>query len=771
MKFQQIGVVLTFLSLNLNGALSLPANKIGSRIDELDPQKIDDIFGINVNLRRPNITAILSKISDKIQEGKDKIKKYKKDEVCMTDECVESSKKILSSMDTTVDPCDDFYQYACGGWMEQNEIPSNSVSISTSIKGNARNMEIIKNILERDYKVNENLSPEEQELDKNLFNKLKTIFNTCMDVDKINAKGKQPLIDLYDKLKIYENRENYKDVNKFTEQLVTLNKYGIFPFFKIGGHTDYEKANHYLIAFLQNGLTLSKDYYSYDVVLVELRKYIKNILTLIFDSTERDIDAMADSILEFEKKVANAYVPSVKLQNPQFYYNKRTIKELSERYPKINWSLFFKQRLANHNIDFEFDDETIFIDMTPDYLTTLNEILEESDVDSIAYYLEWRVIDRFYEYLSSDLQGPVKEFSDFLYGGSVETPLYDKCSSMVDDMMEMAVGKYFVEEAFDSNTKPAVKEVFKNIKQSMIERIPQMEWLDKETSDYAIEKVKMIKENIAYPDYLMDLEKMTKKYEYLELNPDDYLGNVISYLNMYYRNDLNRIVEPTSDWRYSPQTFNGFYYPPDNSINILAGILQSPFYDSHEPDYINYGGLGMLVGHELTHAFDGTGRQFDKNGSMTNWWTSSTAENFSNASQCFVNQYSNYTIVGSDGNNYNVDGEFTLNENISDNGGVDRAYEAWKISMNNDEKEAKERNKILPDFTKYTRDQLFFISFGQIWCSKMRPEVAVQRLSQDNHAPSEWRVKGVLRNSKYFAKAFNCPVNSPMNPEQKCSIW
>ncbi|OUM66904.1 hypothetical protein PIROE2DRAFT_5763 [Piromyces sp. E2] len=805
MKFQQIGILLTFLSLNLK-VLSLPYTDIEGGNGEIDQQNTDiineSIFPGEINLKSENVFSAetLIKMEEKArrqkekqrqkeerqrqkeerqrqkeerqkqkeerkeekqrqkeekQRQKDERKKEKQrqkeekqrqkeekqrqkenkmnymnnedketekldDDVCMTTECIESSKRILSNMDTTANPCEDFYQYACGGWMEQNELPSNSGGIDTSAIGYQRNMIIIKNILERDYKVNEKLTPEEQELDKNLFNKLKSIFNTCMDVDKINAKGKQPLMDLYDKLQIYENREKYNSTDGLTEEIITLNKYGIFPFFKIGGHTNYEKSNSYLIAILQNGLTLSKDNYSNESHMVEFKKYIKN---------------------------------------------------LSENYPKFNWSLFFKKRLANHNINFEFDNETIFIDMTPDYLAGLNNILEEADVDSIAYYLEWRVISRYYEYLSSDLQKPVKEFSEYMFGVSAETSLYGKCFEMVDDMMDMALGKYYIEETFDYDVKKTVEDVFKNIKQSMIERIPQMEWLDQETSNYAIEKVKMIKENIAYPDYLMDLEKMTKKYELLEIDPDDYFNNIISYINMYQRNDLNRVVEPNTDWRYSPQTFNGFYYPPDNSINILAGILQPPFYDSHEPDYINYDGIGMLVGHELTHAFDGTGRQFDMNGNMNNWWSQSTAVKFNNATQCFIDQYSNYTIVGSDGKSYNVDGEYTFNENISDNGGVDRAYEAWKISMNNNPEKAKENNKKLPDFTEYTKDQLFFISFGQIWCSKMRPEVAIQRLYQDNHAPNEWRVKGVLRNSKHFVEAFNCPTDSPMNPEQKCSIW
>eukprot|EP00833_Pecoramyces_ruminatium_P017580 jgi/Orpsp1_1/1191612/evm.model.d7180000087317.1 len=541
------------------------------------------------------------------------------DDICLTQECIEYSKKLLSNMDLTVDPCDDFYQYACGGWMEQNEIPSNSYSISTSVLGDARNIGILKGILERDYKVNEKLSPEEQELDKNLFNKIKSIFNTCMDVDKINAKGKQPLMNLYDKLQIYENRSSYNTADGLTEQIVKLNKYGIFPFFKIGGHKDYEKDNNYLLAILQNGLTLSKDYYEYEKVLVELRKYIKNVLLLIFDSNERDIDAMADSILELEKKVANAYAPSIYLQNPQLYYNKRSIDELNESHPFVNWNLFFEKRLKLHNIEYEINSDTIFIDMTPDYLTALSDIIANADVDSIAYFLEWRVIDRYYENLSSDLQQPVREFSEFMFGGVTETPLYGKCMEMVNDMMEMALGKYYIEETFDYDIKSDAEEFFRNVKESMINRLTKMDWLDDETRAYATEKVKAIKENIAYPDYLIDLEYMTKKYELLEIDPDDYFNNYISYVNMYQRNDLSRIVKPSNEWLYSPQTFNGFYYPPGNSIYLLAGILQQPFYDSHEPDYINYGGIGMLLGHELTHAFDSTGRQFDITGKTANW--------------------------------------------------------------------------------------------------------------------------------------------------------
>jgi len=306
----------------------------------------------------------------------------------------------------------------------------------------------------------------------------------------------------------------------------------------------------------------------------------------------------------------------------------------------------------------------------------------------------------------------------------------------------------------------------------MINRIPKISWLDQATADYAIEKVKkMYTENIGYPDYILKPKELLKEYEGFEIDSDVFFNTIINYTKFIVGKNIKSIDEPVDlhEWKITPQKINAYYSPYDNSINFPAGILQSPLYNVNQPDYLNYGGIGSIIGHELTHAFGSNGSLFDADGLLRNWWTNSTFNQYTDLTTCFVEQYNQYKImVNSEGKDINVNGELTLNENIADNGGIKRAFEAWKLSSK-DTKKFKERNKALPGLSKFTPEQLFYVSFGQNYCEKATPTKLEN--SVDVHAIGKYRVIGVVSNDEDFAKAFNCPKKSPMNPEKKCLIW
>ncbi|ORX64409.1 zincin [Anaeromyces robustus] len=307
----------------------------------------------------------------------------------------------------------------------------------------------------------------------------------------------------------------------------------------------------------------------------------------------------------------------------------------------------------------------------------------------------------------------------------------------------------------------------------MINRIPQMKWLDDKTKEYAIKKVVKMTDNIGYPDYIMNPEKLSEDYEGFETTPNDYFTNMINFDSFSFGKNLKLFKQQYDNdrWHMTPQTINAYYYLLNNSMNFPAGIFQSPFYHSNDPDYLNYGSIGMVIGHELTHAFDNNGKNYDEDGKFSNWWSDSSLKKFEELSQCFINQYSKFYITDKYGRKYYVNGKNTLGENLADNGGLARAYEAWKISISKDPEHAVERNKALPGLSDYSYDQLFYISFGQGWCINATPEYVISKIENDVHSPAQFRVNGVVSNSEHFAKTFNCQKNAPMNPNNKCLIW
>ncbi|ORX79660.1 zincin [Anaeromyces robustus] len=342
--------------------------------------------------------------------------------------------------------------------------------------------------------------------------------------------------------------------------------------------------------------------------------------------------------------------------------------------------------------------------------------------------------------------------------------------------MDMALGKIFVEKYYSDEIKKDIEEKIINFEETMIQRISQISWIDKQTKNYAIQKVSKIKNKIGYPDYIKNPKNLYEKYEKLEVNDKDFYINSINYWKYIMLEDLKSIKYPLNkdDWRNPPQTLNAFNEIYSNYMVYPAGILQPLFYKTNEPDYLIYSTIGAIIGHEITHAFDNTGRLYDEEGNINNWWTYSTAKEYDNLTQCFIDQYNNYYIEDLNGNKYYVNGLATLGENIADNGGFTRSFEAWKKSMtknSTNNKNIENRNFKLPGLSDYTFDQLFFIAFGQFFCKKEDLNISIRNISRDVHSPSKFRVNGYVSNSDYFAEIFHCPVGLSMNPNKKCLIW
>jgi len=716
-------------------------------------------------------------------KSKDDSKDEDEEKICLRPECIITSARILSSMDAEADPCNDFYQFTCGNWMNENVIPDDKTRISTFDSIFKKNINILRNALENDYHEDDKLNKENKDYDKKIFQQLKDIYSTCIDTDKIEEKGKKPLTDLLSKLNINDDDADYTNADTLTKLLVKLHNYGSSAFFNMAVAADQKNPDLNVIYVGQSGLGLpSKEYYEEEEILATYKETIKNMLTIVFDQSvnssarhnkERNFDTNAEMIVEFEKELAKYTVPSQDMQDPSATYNENTIKSLTEKYPNINWSLYFKERFGTYDIDDAINDDSLIIIDAPQYFEGLNSILGEADSEALVAYSEWHIIRVYGKYIKEELQDPLKKLRKALTGVKIDPPRSEYCVRIVDGIMGMAASKLFIERAFAGDSKEAAEKTIEYIKEAMSYRIPKMPWLDRQTRNLAIQKVFSLTDKIGYPDFVMDPKKVTEEYEGLNIDSDDFFTNVVNSNFYDVGKNLKDIKKPVdrTKWEMTPQTVNAYYNPPMNEIVFPAGILQTPFFSSKDPYYLNYGGIGAVVGHELTHAFDNNGRQYDSKGKLSNWWSNSTLEEFNNLAQCFIDQYESYYIEDKKGNKYHIKGKLTLGENLADNGGLTRAYEAWKISLSKDVENAKKHNEHLPGLSQYTFDQLFYISFGQIWCSKDRPESAIQRIRTDPHSPPKHRVNGAVSNSEHFSETFNCPPNSPMNPEKKCLIW
>jgi len=719
--------------------------------------------------------------------GKAMKNKEDNDDVCSTPECVATSERILKYMNEEVDPCVDFYEFTCGNYMRINTIPDDQSVISPFYDINIDNINVARGILEGEYKGINNSTLEQQNLDEKTFKKLKTFYNGCMDEQNIKSKDKKPLVDLLNQLEIYKNKDTYKDVNGLTALNAKLMIYNAPILFGFSVQTDLWDSNNEMIYLGQTKLGLpSKEYYEQEEAVTKYKEIIKGMLTNILNdenqdsgnfltklfggSNERDFDKLTDSIIELEKKLANIAIPPEKKFDFSLV-SKFNIKSLNEKFPYINWPLYFETVFGLVNIKNTVDESTLIFVYGPTYFEGLNNILKETDVETLTAYAEWTIISKYGYYISNEFNKPLKIMDKLLYGIESDPARSEYCINMVDTSMGMALGRFFVDEVFNNNSREMAENLLENIRESMKERIPKMSWIDKQTSKLAIEKVDAIIQKIGYPDFIMDPAKLDEEYKGFEIVNNDFFTNMVNSSKFIVSKILKEVNNPTdrTKWLMTPLTVNAYYSPMSSDINFPAGILRNPFFSSTNPNYLNYGAIGVIMGHELTHAFDNDGKEFDKNGKLSNWWTNSATEEFNKLTQCFVEQYGNYTVDGTDGKKINVNGKLTLGENLADNGGLACGYDAYKRSLSKNKN--KNNNQRLPGLTKYSQDQLFYISFGQAWCGKLRPELAVTQSLTDEHSINNIRVIGALSNSKEFAKAFKCKPNSPMNPEKKCSMY
>lgn len=697
------------------------------------------------------------------------------DGVCKTSDCIKSAARILENMDTTAEPCDDFYQYACGGWLKRNVIPETSSRYS--------NFDILRDELEVVLKdVLDTPSTD----DITAVQKAKTLYRSCINETTIDSRGGTPLLSLLPDVSEWpvattDWESSYGTAWTAETAIAQLNsRYGKKVLINFFVGTDDKNSTAHIIHIDQPGLGLpSRDYYectgayteacsAYVDFMISVTKLVLQERNISFSET--DISEQMKRVMDLEKEIANATTKSEDRNDPLVLYNKMTLAQLQNNFSLeidhkvFNWSKFINDIMSTVQINVENTEHVIVYD--PEYLIKLKSILNKYTPRDLQNYMIWRFVMDLVNSLSRNYKDTRNAFRKALYGTTSETAAWRRCANYVNSNMENAVGRLYVQEAFAGDSKHVVQEMIADIRDVFIKTLDELTWMDAETKAKAEQKARAIRERIGYPDEIVtDDNKLNSEYQELDYKEDYYFENIIQNLVFTQKKTLKKLREKVDkeEWISGAAVVNAFYSASRNQIVFPAGILQPPFFSASQPRSLNIRGIGMVIGHEITHGFDDNGRNFNENGDLVDWWTEESARNFKELSQCMVYQYGNFSWDLAGGQN--LSGINTLGENIADNGGIRQAYKAYENFL---KKHGKE--KLLPGL-EMNNKQLFFLNFAQVWCGTYRPEYAVNSIKTDVHSPGKFRVIGSLQNSPEFSEAFSCTNRNYMDPAKKCRVW
>jgi putative endopeptidase len=644
----------------------------------------------------------------------------------------------LADLDTTVSPATDFDNYANGGWKRRFPIPDEKSRFGSfdllADTGEVQVQTLITEIASKKHEPG------------TVGQKIADFYNTGMDTVKIEADGLAPVQPLFDQISAIQGKEDVMSV------VSDFHTKGIFPMFSFFSDAD-QKNSEMVVAYLyQGGLGMpDRDYYMKDderskeiqaAYLIHLQKMF--VLTGVDEVTAK---ANAELVYNVEKRMASASMTLLEQRDPHKIYHKMNLEGLRKISPKINWEAYF-ERIGLQN-------PGEFIVGQPDFAAELSKMLNEVSVDDWKIYLKWQVINSLDSYLSKVFVDQAFDFfGKTLTGQKADRPRWKKVQGSTNNALSEAIGQMYVQKYFPAEAKKRMLDLVGNLKVSLGERIDQLAWMSNETKAKAREKLNAVNVKIGYPDNWRD-------YSALEVSTDSYVANVMRARNFDFKHMIGKVNKPVdrTEWMMPPQMVNAYYNPSMNEIVFPAAILQPPFFFMDGDDAVNYGAIGVVIGHEMTHGFDDQGRQYDKVGNLADWWTAEDARLFGERTKVLVDQFNNYTVLDT----LKADGELSLGENIADLGGLNVAYHALKKVLAGDEK----------PIDGFTPDQRFFLAYAHLWAQNIRDKEIIRRTKEDVHSLGRFRVLGPLRNMPEFHQAFNVKEGDYMylSEADRAMIW
>jgi len=650
----------------------------------------------------------------------------------------------VSSIDRSADPCQDFYQYACGNWVKNNPIPGDQVRWGTFNQLAERNLYLEYKELEAASKPSASRTPLEAQFGD--------FFGACMNKPLADEQGIKPLLP---ELQAIDGLSSKQELAGLMAKLSTQDSASSPEFFRLGVQQDQKDSSQQIATIFQGGVGLpDRDYYINQddrskKILEQYRQHVIAMFKLAGDSPEQ-AEAEAKSVLAIETAFAKAETARVELRNPKNVYHIMTIDQLKELAPNFEWRTYFDQvgigQFSTLNV------------ATPDFFKAASAQIQDEDLSAWKSYLKWHAIHEAAPFLSSSFVDENFHFYGNELNGQKEiTPLWKRCTSLTDRYLGEAVGQDWVKENFPPQDKASMEKLVAALDKALGEDIQQLPWMSDATKKEAELKLSLIRNKIGYPEHWKD-------YSSIKVSPDTLLENVDHAAHFAEQFNFNKLGKPVdeSEWGMTPPTVNAYYNPAMNDINFPAGILQPPFYDFSKDPAVNFGGIGVVIGHEMTHGFDDQGSQYDGKGNLREWQTPEDRKAFTERTDCEVKEYGGFESAPGQ----NLNGKLTLGENTADNGGLRIAFQAMMDTLQQEGKKA-ETKKI----DGFTPEQRFFISFAQIWCSNQTEQSLRVTAKTDPHSPGKFRTDGSVQNFDEFGKAFNCKKGTPMYPENSCRVW
>ena len=645
----------------------------------------------------------------------------------------------LTGMDQTADACTDFYQYVCGGWIAKNPIPPDQASWSVYGKLAQDNEQFLWGILEDAARPVGDRNPTQQ--------KIGDYFAACMDEAGIEKLGAAPLRLVLDEI---ASLKSTRDLASFLAK-EHLRASGNELLFGFGSQQDFADATQVIASAAAGGLGLpDRDYYTKtDAKSKDIRsKYVDHVARMLELIGESKTEAVRDAkaVMEVETALAKASLTRVEQRDPYKLFHKMTPAELKKLAPSFDWTRY----LADYDLG-----RVATVNVTePAFFKAMDAEIRTVKLPDWKAYLRWHAVNTRAPYLSSAFV--TEDFNFYrktLRGVTEQPPRWKRCVRLVDRDLGEALGQEFVRRTFTPDTKEKTVEMTRRIERAMENEIRALDWMTDATKTRAAEKLHAIANKVGYPERWRD-------YSTVEIKRGDFFGDVTSATTFESRRQLAKIGKPVDrgEWGMTPPTVNAYYNPQMNDINFPAGVLQPPLYDPKMDDAPNYGNTGSTIGHELTHAFDDEGRQFDAKGDLKDWWTAEDAKKFEERVNCVRDQYAQYTIV----DDIKINSKLTSGEDVADLGGTLLAYVAWKEAAAGAGLESRDG---------FTPDQRFFIGFAQWACNSQRPENLRVNAITNPHSPGKYRVNGIVANLPEFQKAFSCEESKPMVRAKPCRVW
>jgi putative endopeptidase len=649
-----------------------------------------------------------------------------------------TSESVASSLDKTADPCVDFYQFACGGWVKNNPIPADHPIWSRFNELAERNREVLRGILENAAKAT-NRTPNEQ--------KIGDYYATCVDEDSINQKGIAVLKPEFDRIAAL------KDKAGLPALMAHLHSQGIDGLFAFYSGSDFKNAKEVIAQADQGGLSLpDRDYYlKDDAKSVELRKqfseHVASTFKLLGDAPAK-APLEAGAVMQIETALAKGAMDRVERREPEKIYHKLSEQDWQALAPSFSFAKYVSDTGAP-----AFSSLNV---ASPDFFKALDAELKSISLEDLKTYLRWHLVH-------SQVQSLPKAFvdEDFnFYGKTLQgtkelQARWKRCVAAADGDLGEALGQVFVEKYYPPEAKARTLKMVNQLEAALHQDISELPWMSDVTKKQALIKLAAIQDKIGYPAKWRD-------YTTLKIERGDAIGNSLRANAFEIHRQLAKIGKPLDkqEWQMTPPTVNAYYDPTENNINFPAGILQPPFYDFKADDALNFGGMGAVIGHEMTHGFDDQGAQFDLEGNLKNWWTQEDEKAFKERTQCIVDEYDQFVAV----DDVHVRGKLTLGENTADNGGLRIAHMALMKSLADS---GKQSDKI----DGFTPEQRFFLGWGQIWCQNETDQIARLLAQNNEHSPGKYRANGVMQNMPEFQKAWGCKAGQPMVRANACHVW